>query len=303
MRSQAALLASELTGDLPCARCRYNLRGLSVRGVCPECGVPVRATLLAVVDPHASEIQPIFHPHLTAIGLQLWSFSALLAALATWLLRGADLAHVFGLTRPGAGWPGETLPRAVPVLLLLSGIGATALIRPHALIPRRYIWAAAGACAAYLALAAVSWRIHVDVDAWSSAVFFRNGARSAERPLLRVASDVLVAAIALGLRPNARLLVARSLLLRSGDVDRQTLAALAGSAGVALLGDLLHLGSAIMDPSRSELVRLMGTMLIGLGSTLLTIGLIGVAWDCVRLWPATVAPPLALEDVVGQRPG
>ncbi len=295
------MLASELTGDLPCAGCRYNLRGLSVRGACPECGIPVRATLLAKVDPHATEIQPLRFARLTAVGLIAWSFSALAAALACWLLRGADVAHVFGFARPAPGWTGEHLPRAVPVLVLFSGLGACALVRPHAQIPRRNVAAALMACGAYLALAVIAWRVLVEIDAWNAAAFFGGGARSIERPLLRAGADVLIAAIALGLRPNARLLVARSLILRSGNVDRQTLAALAGSAAVAMLGDLLHVGASLLDPSKAELIRLMGTMLIGLGSTLLTIGLIGVAWDCVRLWPAIVARPLALEDVVGGR--
>jgi len=302
MRSQAAVLASELTGDLPCARCRYNLRGLSVRGTCPECGVPVRATLLAKIDPHASEIQPLVHPYLSAVGMQVWAFAALLAALATWLLRGADLAYVFGLNRPAGGWPGDVVPRAVPILILISGVGACALIRPHGRIRVRFILAAAASCAAYLAVALIAWRIHVQLDAWSTSVLFGAGPKPIERSLLRIASDVLIAAIALGLRPNARLLVGRSMLLRSGNVDRQTLAALAGASLVSLLGDLIHVAASMMDPPRAELVRLTGTMLIGLGSTLLTIGLIGVAWDCVRLWPATVAPPLSLEDVVGDPP-
>jgi len=301
IRSHAAAIASELTGDLPCAGCRYNLRGLSVRGACPECGVPVRATLLARIDPYATEIQPLRFPRLTGVGLMVWSCSALLAALASWLLRGADVAHVFGFARPAPGWTGEGLPRAVPLLLLVSGVGACVLVRPHAQIPRRNVLAAAGACAAYAVLACVAWRILVEIDAWSAAAFVGGGERSMERPLLRLATDVLIAVIALGLRPNARLLVARSLLLRSGSVDRQTLAALAGSAAVAFLGDLMHVGASLIDPSKAELIRLMGTMLIGLGSTLLTIGLIGVAWDCVRLWPAVVARPLALEDVVGTR--
>ncbi|MBL8760751.1 MAG: hypothetical protein JNL50_05545, partial [Phycisphaerae bacterium] len=53
------LLARELTGDLRCAKCAYNLKGLSVRSVCPECGLAISATLLAKVDPHAAELRPI----------------------------------------------------------------------------------------------------------------------------------------------------------------------------------------------------------------------------------------------------
>lgn len=299
VRTQAASLASELTGNLPCARCRYNLRGLSVRGTCPECGVPVRATLLAKVDPHAAELQPLSHPYLTAAGLQLWAFSALAAALGSWVLRCPDLAYLFGLSGSTTFSRGDLIPRLVPVLFGLSGLGACSLLRPHAGISRGGIAAAAGACIGYVVLVALAWRINVHLDSWGAAVFFGSGPHPVERSLLRLVLDAAVAGIALGLRPNAQLLVARSLLLRSGNVDRQTLTGLAGASAVAFLGDLLHIAAGLLDQPRADLIRLTGTMLVGLGSTLLTIGLIGVAWDCVRMWPVTVAPPLALEDVVG----
>ena len=78
-RAPAAAVAV-LEADVHCARCGYNLRGISIRSVCPECGAAVRATILAVVDPHASELQPIRHPWPVAAGLVLWAASALVLA-------------------------------------------------------------------------------------------------------------------------------------------------------------------------------------------------------------------------------
>ncbi len=34
----------QIARDLPCANCRYNLRGLAMTGVCPECAYPVAST-------------------------------------------------------------------------------------------------------------------------------------------------------------------------------------------------------------------------------------------------------------------
>ena len=34
----------QIARDLPCANCRYNLRGLTMTGVCPECAYPVAST-------------------------------------------------------------------------------------------------------------------------------------------------------------------------------------------------------------------------------------------------------------------
>ena len=40
-----------LTDDTPCVNCRYNLRGLPGDGACPECGVPIRASLVELSSP------------------------------------------------------------------------------------------------------------------------------------------------------------------------------------------------------------------------------------------------------------
>src|SRR5436190_23878239 len=70
-------LGRQLRGDLPCVACGYNLKGLSIRSVCPECGTPVRATILSVVDPHAAELTPIRLPALVALGLLFCAAGAL----------------------------------------------------------------------------------------------------------------------------------------------------------------------------------------------------------------------------------
>jgi hypothetical protein len=33
------------TQDVPCLRCGYNLRGLKIDGLCPECGAPIARSL------------------------------------------------------------------------------------------------------------------------------------------------------------------------------------------------------------------------------------------------------------------
>lgn len=45
----AALPVPALEADLPCLECDYNLRGLKVGGLCPECGAPILAALLEAV--------------------------------------------------------------------------------------------------------------------------------------------------------------------------------------------------------------------------------------------------------------
>ncbi len=48
--------------SMPCARCGYELRELQADGDCPECGEPIRLTIIEVVDPTSRRLQPIHNP-------------------------------------------------------------------------------------------------------------------------------------------------------------------------------------------------------------------------------------------------
>jgi hypothetical protein len=106
-----------------------------------------------------------------------------------------------------------------------------------------------------------------------------------------------------GLRPNARLLAARSLLMRMGRVDRQPLRAMAAAIGIAAAGDLIHLLNSRPDWALSRATQSAGNLLIAVGSMLLTVGLVGVLLDTLRLVPVLVRPPLSIGKVMGRASG
>jgi hypothetical protein len=54
---------------LPCARCGYDLRGMGAHGDCPECGEPIRLTIIETIDPASRRLSPIQHP--TAVGNEI----------------------------------------------------------------------------------------------------------------------------------------------------------------------------------------------------------------------------------------
>jgi hypothetical protein len=296
---QAADLARELTGDLPCAGCGYNLRSISIRGVCPECGTPVRATILSRIDPYAGVLRPVARPTFTAAGVIVWSMFALIAALLTWYLRAAD------------GW-GVVMDRRVPsqrlavaaacACIVLSAVGATSLVRPHAGIALRRSIAAGAGVLAIIAYAWVYWRIHATFDPRHTKPYFNAEILLTERNWLRLGGSTLLAAAVMLLRPNMRLLASRSLVMRMGRVDRQTLPLLGGVIAISALGDFLHIIAARIapPPAPPPLVLLYsGLFLISVGSMLLTIGIGGVLIDCIRLVPVILRPPIAMEHVLG----
>lgn len=294
--SRGAALGRELAGDMPCVVCGYNLRGLSIRGVCPECSTPVRATILAVVDPHASELRPIPHWPVVAAGLVSWTGAALGAALLWGVPR---LLELWAVTMGGGGYAGRPdFTGAALTLVGVSGLGAMALVRPHGGLGVARVSAAVVGVVAYGPLLWVLWRLGSIPGLGALPDYLRGVGAATEPAMLRIAGCVLIAVIVLMLRPNARVLVARSLALRQGRVDRQTLAAVALAAMVAAAGDVVALLATDERGGIGETAALAAVGLIAVGSALLTLGLAGALVDCVRISRALRMPGPSLREVL-----
>lgn len=274
-----AAIGRELGGDLPCVVCGYNLRGLSIRSVCPECGAGVRATILSVVDPQANVLKPIRFPRLIAGGLLMWSITSLAAALACWMPVAAEVFAGVG------GLPDFRLFSGV--MIAMAAIGAAIFVRPHAGIPIGFTFASVLAVLLHAPLAWLVLRLqHIG---WATTP---TGTR------LVAMAMVCLAAILLLLRPTARLLVARSLLLRSGRVDRQTLYGMAAAAMVIAVGHAVLWISIDLAVGGHVVLRVLGLVLLLTGGSLLTIGLFGSVVDCVRIAHAIVRPRTTVRDLL-----
>jgi len=284
-----------LRGRLPCLNCRYELQGLSIQGPCPECGLAIRATILHRVDPQADAFRPMPAPRLTAWAVFFWGAFGLLAAMFVWTLRGADLLRqVLGVGAvPNVWWaaPAATLAAAA------SGLAALTLIYPVSGTPRRWVLRACGGVAAYVPLVAAMWWIHFGVDPGAPAPYFET-TPVPQRVLARLAVDASLLGILLGLRPNARQLVARSLVLRTGRVDRQTIYATVAAVGVMTAGDLLRLGASQLSEADKIWLGGPGTLLVIVGSGLLTLALVGGAVDSWRIKRAILTPGPSMNQLL-----
>lgn len=257
--------------------------------------MPVRATVLARVDPYASVLRPIARPRLLAAGLLVWTCGAFAAALAVWALRALDVAS-FLLDRPIM--VARPVALLVPVLAAISGLGAVVLIRPHGGVPRWQSAAAAAGVLAYGPLIWAVWRLHAGHDLAHSRPFFQALGMPHDRTLLRLGIAAAALAILFGLRSNARLLASRSLLMRTGRVDRQTMLAMGSAIGLAACGDGLHLLADRFDVI-AFWARTLGIFFIAVGSMLLTIGLAGMVLDSWRVRAAIVRPALSRSEAIG----
>lgn len=291
-------IAWELQGALPCIQCRYDLKGLSIRGQCPECGLAIRATLLAVVDPRAKEFEPLHLPRVTAVGMLAWAWGGLAYAVTVWWIRLNDF-----IGPAGASTDDRPAARLAALFLALSALGACTLIRPHARVEHRHSLFAVLGIAAYVPLIYFTWLIHGVMDFAHTAPYVEDAIVRPERIAARAALIASAVVVLLGTRPVARSLAARSLLIRTGRVDRQTMLAMITVLGVALLGDALLLLSLNLRGEVEGVARVVGAFLIAVGSALCTVGLVGVVIDVTRLAPVLVRPPPTLGALLGKDPG
>lgn len=287
-------LAAVLSGELHCLSCRYDLTGLSVTTACPECGLPVRATLLAVVDPKATSFVPLATPRVSALGLLFWSGGALLAALMVFVVRLVDMAGIwFGLTSSV-----RNLGVMVPIFAAVSMIGAFLVSRPHRQVPRSVVARGYLSVLLYAPLVYLLWRLHAEFDVLHGPPYVDEPIRQTERAILRLSIGGLILIIALLLRPIMREYAARSVLMRTGQITRQTLAALASAVMIVMAGDLLHLLTLHTPAIRGALMHIVWLTFVLVGSLMILIGFAGMFWDSVRLYPVLRRGPTALGDVV-----
>lgn len=287
-----------LRGSLPCCVCGYELKGLSIRSVCPECGTAVRGTILYRVDPQADEFKPIRWPRVTAWGMRYWGTGAAVAAMALWVLRLSEYTGFTG-RRSGA----DSIWSVVSVIaILISGLGATVMIRPHRWTPRsKSIAAAAGVLCYGIVLLGMYIVIRADLD--KIPPYGHERSLDAGREIGRLVFGLGVLGVLLCMRPMAREMVKRCLALRTGRVDRQTILAMTGVVALGLLGDSIRwlvASGMLADPG--GVVDYIGRLLVIVSSLLLTLGLVSAAVDSWRISNAILTPSPSLRDVFGDEP-
>ncbi len=305
-RSQAIELT--LGGALPCVACGYDLRGISILDVCPECGTNVRATLLAAVDPMAEELIPLRSPTLLASGIVLWSFGALLALIAAWWQIAPEIPEFLGgHARPISVAAGGALQILMAFGLIMSMIGAVTLVDPHSgTRPAIKLSAIIGVVLYLPAIAATLLTPDLTHGPRPGAGFggIAMWTPAPDRTLWRAFVWLCILGMLVCLRPAARAMAARSVLLRTGRVDRQTMLAMATAAGVLIVGDLLAMLAVVSTSSYEQaaasFLYIGGAVLWAMGGVLITVGAAGSIVDCVRIARSVLNPAPSMRQAMGQ---
>lgn len=291
-----------LTGAMPCISCGYDLQGLSVVGVCPECGAAVRATILAKVDPQAEELAPLLTPRLTACGLGGGVLAATSATYLLWAPRLADAVERFLPVRTPDALRGPALAGLVMALLAVAALSTLTLAHPVRRTTKAQV---ALTLAALPFFAAMLWAVHrvlLQIDLARPAPYFV-AAPSPDRIEARFLFTASVIGALLCVRPAARRLARRSMAMRAGRMNRQTVLAMCGALGVAAIGDGLRLATVTTPPAFDEALNIAGSLLVLAGSALFTLGATLTAIDAVRVARVLLRPAPSLRQVVGNGAG
>lgn len=287
-------MAGRLSGDLVCMRCGYDLSGLSITGQCPECALPIKATLLAVVDPRAEVLAPLLRPALTAWSFVLWAAGAVLLAAAGWMTRTADVVQMGTSAGP---------VRDLADLGMIAGagglvLGATGLFRPIAHIGLREALRDAVGLGLIAFSACAAAYLHLRLDPFLVPYL-------EPVPELRTlihASAALAGAVGLlALRPTLRRLAERSWVMRQGQVQRQPVRALAGALAVVALGDGLAIAAGQSSGPVAGWLSVGHVVVVALGSVLFTVGVVNMFRDALRLRPVLVSRTVGLSHVMDDR--
>jgi hypothetical protein len=291
-------LALTLSGDLPCIGCGYELRGLSVLGNCPECGTAIRATVLYKVDPHADALRELRHPRLIVPAMMIWVLGGLFGVLLAWVPRIEEIMRALSdggvpMALPWSPWMvlapvGVSFLGAVLSFMRLHKDGETCECIP-----------AIVGCLSYVPLIILLYYLYYSLDARSVLPYSGTGADPA-RLMVRLGIALSLTGVLLGLRPGARLLVARCLALRSGRVGRQTIIATVAVIWVAGVGDGLRWLATGLPSSSGLFVDRMGVGLVLIGSLLMTVAIFSMVVDAWRVVGSIRIPSPGIEDVLGQ---
>ncbi|MEM1165261.1 MAG: hypothetical protein AAGI30_03125 [Planctomycetota bacterium] len=123
--------ATRAEAPIPCLRCGYDLRGLDVRGRCPECGAGVEGSLtgdaLAATD--TEWLKTLYGAaRWSVIGARVavWSIGTMFVGLMVWVITELVIDSFFGANAPSAhGWVGAVI--GVVTMLCMAGAVAGAL--------------------------------------------------------------------------------------------------------------------------------------------------------------------------------
>lgn len=291
-----------------CYRCGYNLKGVDPAGACPECGSPVWPSLRPYVDPSDIRMALLDRPKRIGTALIVVSAAMLIGAGALWW------PYLMALIRQMRA-PGAPLNLEITVwqYAIVGGLAAAALLATYGLQHPTGAHASAeyrrGLNLARFGL--LAWALLHGLlafyDSWAPQPvqeWFDLVHVDTIRTLLRLALDGAALTMILGFRPVVRSLARHSIPHRLGGASRQGFLAVFVAIVAVGCGDVLRLLTRALDflgfaGLLIDNAALIGTMLVLIGSAMMTLALLNLAIDSTRLARILARPLYRLDQAVG----
>jgi hypothetical protein len=273
---------------MPCARCGYELRELIADGDCPECGEPIRLTIIEVVDPTSRRLVPIQNPKAVGnsiIGVVFFFFFAAILAVLAFLSRAPeslpipDFIHLFPTS--GFVW----LSAIAGLASLLNLIPMIRMCRQSVLIGCRagIVFTFFGLCLWSLSMALIAIFL-LDNPSHSSAVTMLF-----DTCLPVVASGLVFS----GFRRLVPRLGQRSRAFRQAQGSRQRMNDLLAALVVIIVGRTL-----IVVSTTDSNLSLLGLIVMVMSLSLVVIGLGYLLRNTAWIRNALISPAPALLDLL-----
>lgn len=260
--------AFRVATTLPCRRCRYDLRGLTADGHCPECGLEVLDTVALRVDPELALLPALASPRWAGTSLLVLAASLACAVLGT----SATAATLILSRLPRTGWHSplhQFFPPTVPERLFL--------------VPPLALLIATASSLALLATCGVGGRLRFllpgGLFAWSVAAWFTPDVQ-------HLAMVGVIAAVTLiGLSPVIRQLGPRSRAYRHASHAQQAIGPLIASIVIGVVSVLIaEIGARILGSDVGHFLRLNGVVCLAMTNVGFIYLVTNAAWIWRSLW-------------------
>ncbi|MBT5137326.1 MAG: hypothetical protein HOM36_07190 [Phycisphaerae bacterium] len=273
--------------SLECSRCGYELRGMLADTNCPECGEPIRLTIIESIDPAARRLSPIQFPKRVGNSITAVVAAYLLSAL---LAITALLIHAPVISLPHVL---QSIP-AKPLVLASACFGLLAFV---ALLPMisMYSHKELVGCRGGLSLTSTGLLV------WSGSMFLAYMVlfvQSNQSGPMAMLFDTCLPAITAGIvfsgfKKLVPRLGLRSRAFRQAQGSRQRMNDLL----VALVFVLIGRALIIASPGDTNLA-MFGLIVMIMSLSLIVFGLGYLLRNTIWIRQALVAPPPALSDLL-----
>ncbi|MEM9082083.1 MAG: hypothetical protein AAGB34_00695 [Planctomycetota bacterium] len=275
--SSSDTLNLALTGSLPCIDCGYELQGLTVKGNCPECGRPVRVTLMWAVDPEAEAFQLVKRPLLLGSGVLAVTVCPLITVLLLWYYFGIEYIVNIRQSNFVAAFDGFISELSIGIWFIQL-LALTPLIVSRPLRFGGLLSSFGAVCATTMLLFGVL--ASVGVKTWP---------RTTNHDILMFVSFSF-ALYVFSIRALLMPFIHRSKLLRTGHIPRQHISTISIAFAVAGVAHLV----AVFSNSSVELVAKITAIAAW---SLATLGLMGLVRDAFIVRHTLLHPPRTLEEL------